>query len=45
MLLFSKRPKSKLERVKQKFGEWIIAVRLEKNYTKEEIITMYLNKS
>ena len=43
-MLFSKRPKSKLERVKQKFGEWIIAVRLEKNYTKEEIITMYLNK-
>lgn len=27
----------------QKFKEWVIAVRLEKNYTKDEIITMYLN--
>jgi len=35
---------SKIDRIKQKFREWIIAVRLEKNYTKEEIITMYLNK-
>jgi penicillin-binding protein 1A len=26
-----------------KFKEWIIAVRLENRYTKEEIITMYLN--
>ena len=26
-----------------KFKEWVIAVKLEKNYTKEEIITMYLN--
>lgn len=26
-----------------KFKEWITAVRLEKNYTKEEILTMYLN--
>ena len=43
-MLFSSRPKSKIDRIKQKFREWIIAVRLEKNYTKEEIITMYLNK-
>lgn len=35
---------SKIERAKQKFKEWIIAVRLEYNYTKEEIIAMYLNK-
>ncbi len=28
----------------RKFREWVIAVRLEKSYTKEEIITMYLNK-
>ena len=28
----------------QKFKEWIIAVRLERQYTKEEILTMYLNK-
>ncbi len=26
-----------------KFREWVIAVRLEKQYTKQEIITMYLN--
>ena len=26
------------------FREWVIAVRLEKSYTKEEILTMYLNK-
>jgi penicillin-binding protein 1A len=26
-----------------KFKEWFTAVKLEKNYTKEEIITMYLN--
>ena len=31
-------------RVMQKFKEWIIAIRLERQYTKEEIITMYLNK-
>ena len=28
----------------QKVKEWIIATRLERQYTKEEIITMYLNK-
>ena len=32
-----------LERLTQKFKEYIIAVRLERNYTKEEIITQYLN--
>ncbi|TXB65568.1 transglycosylase domain-containing protein [Phaeodactylibacter luteus] len=32
------------ERGLQKLKEWIIAVRLEKRYTKEEIIAMYLNK-
>jgi len=35
--------KDKWERLKQKFGENVLAVRLEKAYTKEEIITMYLN--
>jgi penicillin-binding protein 1A len=30
-------------RLIQKTKEWIIAVNLEKNFTKEEIITMYLN--
>lgn len=28
----------------RKFREWVIAVNLERNYTKEEIILMYLNK-
>ena len=32
-----------LERLTQKFKEYIIAVRLERNYTKDEIITQYLN--
>ena len=31
------------ERVLQKPIEWVIAVRLERNYTKDEIIAMYLN--
>ncbi|MEM7163642.1 MAG: biosynthetic peptidoglycan transglycosylase, partial [Bacteroidota bacterium] len=43
-LLFSEKPKTKFERVFQKAQEWIIAGRLEKNYSKEEIITMYLNQ-
>ncbi|MCX7743370.1 MAG: transglycosylase domain-containing protein [Flavobacteriales bacterium] len=42
-LLFHNKPKSKLERVFQKFKEWVIALRLERSYTKKEIITMYLN--
>ncbi|WP_127845249.1 penicillin-binding protein 1A [Psychroflexus aestuariivivens] len=33
-----------INRLKQKVKEWVIAVRLEEQYTKEEIITMYLNK-
>ena len=32
------------ELVIRKFREWIIAVKLERSYTKEEILTMYLNK-
>lgn len=43
-LLFPRKKLSKWELVKRKFKEWIIAARLEKNYTKEEILTMYLNK-
>jgi penicillin-binding protein 1A len=35
--------KSKWDRLEQKFGENILAVRLERAYTKEEIVTMYLN--
>ncbi len=41
--LFHERPDSKLERVIQKIQEWIIAVELERRYTKEEIMAMYLN--
>lgn len=33
-----------ISRVVQKMKEWVIATRLERQYTKEEIITMYLNK-
>ncbi len=33
----------KIELVLTKFKEWITAVRLERDYTKEEIIAMYLN--
>ena len=32
-------------RIIQKTKEWIISTQLEKNFTKEEIITMYLNTS
>ncbi|MFD1629492.1 penicillin-binding protein 1A [Pseudopedobacter beijingensis] len=37
------REKSTLKRIPQKLKELIVAVKLERNYTKEEIITMYLN--
>jgi len=43
-MLFSERPRTKLERIKQKLQEWIIAIRLERQYTKNEILTMYLNR-
>ena len=43
-MLFTKKPGSGLGRVFQKFKEWIIAIKLERSYTKEEIIAMYLNK-
>ncbi len=50
-LLFDReslRGKSKLSRAVTiasiKFKEWITAVKLEKSYTKEEIVAMYLNK-
>ena len=33
-----------MERLLQKPIEWVIAVKLERFYTKEEILTMYLNK-
>src|SRR5699024_7587638 len=36
--------KNALQRVIEKVKEWIIAVRLERLYTKEEILTMYFNE-
>lgn len=36
--------KNIVKRVFQKLQEWIIAVRLERKYTKEEIMAMYLNR-
>ena len=41
--LYSATAKSTLERLMQKPIEWVIAIKLERYYTKEEIITMYLN--
>ena len=43
-LLYSEVSGSELERLYQKPIEWVIAVQLERHYTKEEILTMYLNK-
>ncbi len=41
--LYSSTAHSVLERLLQKPIEWVIAVQLERNYTKEEIIALYLN--
>ena len=42
--LFTKRASSNIfKRVLQKAKEWIVAVKLERQYTKKEIIAMYLN--
>ena len=41
--LFSDVAHSTTERMLQKPIEWVIAVQLERNYTKDEIIAMYLN--
>ena len=43
-LLFTKRPSGGVGRIIQKIKEWVIAIRLERQYTKEEIIGMYLNE-
>lgn len=44
-LLFHGQASNLFKRSIQKFKEWIIAVKLERSYTKEEILTMYLNKA
>ncbi|MGJ8548504.1 penicillin-binding protein 1A [Winogradskyella wichelsiae] len=42
--LFTKQVSSNIvERLSQKVREWVIAIRLERQYTKEEIIAMYFN--
>ncbi|MDX2003105.1 MAG: transglycosylase domain-containing protein [Chitinophagales bacterium] len=41
--LFHDRTGNVVKRILQKVKEWIIAVRLESRYTKEEIIAMYFN--
>ncbi|RPG33734.1 MAG: penicillin-binding protein [Muricauda sp. TMED12] len=43
-LLFTEKPSGGVERIIQKIKEWVIAIRLERQYTKEEIIAMYLNQ-
>ena len=43
-MLFTDKPSSGIDRVMQKLKEWIISGQLEKRYTKDEILTMYLNR-
>lgn len=43
-LLFPRKRLTKTELAVRKIKEWIIASKLERNYTKEEILSMYLNK-
>ncbi len=43
-LLYTPTAKNKLDRISQKPIEWVIATRLERYYTKDEIINLYLNK-
>ena len=43
-MLFTKTPASGIDRVKQKLKEWVIAAKLERRYTKDEIMLMYLNR-
>jgi penicillin-binding protein 1A len=43
-MMFHDVPESKFGRIRQKFGEWIIASKLENRYTKKEIVAMYFNQ-
>lgn len=43
-MLFPREDLSKFQLIIRKLKEWIIAVKLEREYTKEEIIALYLNK-
>lgn len=42
--LYSDKAHSTFERMLQKPIEWVIAIKLERNFTKEEIVMMYLNQ-
>ncbi|MFW6389050.1 MAG: penicillin-binding protein 1A [Marinilabiliaceae bacterium] len=44
-LLFHNPARNIWTRSIQKLKEWVIAVKLERSYTKQEILTMYLNKA
>lgn len=44
MLFPREKNQSKIRLAMRKIKEWTIAARLEKQYTKEEILTMYINK-
>jgi penicillin-binding protein 1A len=41
--LLGQESRKSVGRVIEKFKEWIVAIKLERNLTKEEIITLYLN--
>jgi penicillin-binding protein 1A len=43
-LLYTNRSGNFFKRIPQKLNEWIIAVRLERLFTKEEIMSLYFNK-
>lgn len=45
LLFHGERSKNIVIGLIQKIKEWIIAIRLERQYTKDEIIAMYLNKA
>lgn len=43
-MLYTDRASNIFKRVIQKLNEWVIAVRLERIYTKDEIISLYFNR-
>ncbi len=43
-MMFPRQKLNKFSMIVRKMKEWVIAARLEKNYTKDEILTLYLNK-
>ena len=44
MLFTGRASRNIFKRVGQKMKEWVVAIKLERQYTKNEIIAMYLNK-